>query len=68
MGVDPEVFVLNEMSGEVAIANAIRRHRAKEFMRVITMIDAVHNYVVDVEHQIAIRLFQHGKQKLAFCH
>ena len=66
--VDSEVLVLDEMTGQVEIANALRRHRMEEFMCVVAVIDAVHDDVVDVEHQVAVRLLQHGKQKLAFRH
>ena len=35
---------------------------------VITMIDAVDDDIVDIEHQVAVGLFENSQQELAFAH
>ena len=51
---------------EMEVFDSVFRHGEHEFSRVIFMIDAVDNNVVDVEQQIAIRLFKHSFHELDF--
>ena len=68
MGVDPEVFILHEMPRQVEIAYALCGHRVQELMRVIAVIDAVYDDIVDVEHEVAVCLFKYRQKELAFRH
>ena len=68
VGIDAQVLGLDEMTGKMKITDALRRHRGQEFVCVVSMVDAVDDDVVDVQHQVTVRLLEHGEQELAFVH
>ena len=56
------------MTRKVKISNALSRHRTHKRTCVIAMINAVHNNIIDVEHQVAVRFLKHRQEKVPFIH
>ena len=52
------------MPGQVEIANPVSRHVLEKGARVVAMVDAVDDDIVDVEHQVAVGFFEDRQQKL----
>ncbi len=66
--IDPQVLGFDVVSREMEITDSLCRHLQHELVRVVAMIDAVDNDIVDVEHQVAIRFLEDGIHKIRLGH
>ncbi len=68
VGVDPEIGGLRMVPRNVKIPDARCRHLVQKRTGIVAVVDAVHDDVVDVEHEIAVGFFEHGERELEFTH
>ena len=68
MGIHDQARRFSVVAGDMEIHQPFRREALQELMGVVTVIDAVHIEVVDVQVQAAVGLFQHRANEGEFVH
>src|SRR3990172_6592494 len=68
MRVDDQILLLAVVTGDVRVGNAMTRQSLEEFDRVVAVIDAVHEDVVDVDEEVAVGLFEDGPDEVDLGH